>query len=42
VSKAHSNLILTAAYLKRVLGLPLSAEEQRLESSFNGRGKHGR
>jgi DNA sulfur modification protein DndB len=42
VSKAHSNLILTAAYLKRVLALPLSAEEQRLESSFNGRGKHGR
>jgi DNA sulfur modification protein DndB len=42
VSKAHSNLVLTAAYLKRVLALPLSAEEQRLESSFNGRGKHGR
>jgi DNA sulfur modification protein DndB len=41
VSKAHSNVILTAGYLKGVLGLPLTPEEQRLESSFNGRGKHG-
>lgn len=42
VSKAHSNVILTAAYLKRILGTPLSSEEERLESSFGGRGKHGR
>ena len=42
VSKAHSNVILTAAFLKRTLGVPLSSEEQRLESSFNGRGSHGK
>jgi DNA sulfur modification protein DndB len=42
VSKAYSNLILTTSYLKRTLGLPLVAEEQRLESSFNNRGKHGK
>lgn len=41
VSKAHSNLILTAGHLKRALGLPLSAEEQRLESSLASRGKYG-
>jgi len=35
VSKAHGNVILTAALLKRSLGLPLSAEEQRLESSLS-------
>ena len=35
VSKAHSNVILTAAALKRSLGLPLTAEEQRLENSFH-------
>src|SRR5208337_3952984 len=29
VSKAHSNVVLTAAVLKRSLKLPLSAEEQR-------------
>ena len=41
VSKAHSNVVLTAAFLKRTLGVPLSPEEQRLEASFNGRGSHG-
>lgn len=35
VSKAHSNVVLTAAVLKRSLGLPLSAEEQKLEGSLN-------
>ena len=34
VSKAHSNVVLTAAVLKRSLKLPLSAEEQRLETSL--------
>ncbi len=38
VSKAHSNVILTAAALKRVLDLPLSPEEQRLEKSLGKRG----
>lgn len=35
VSKAHSNVVLTATVLKRSLGLRLSAEEQRLENSLN-------
>lgn len=37
VSKAHNNVILTANALKQVLDLPLSPEEQRIESSFNRR-----
>jgi DNA sulfur modification protein DndB len=37
VSKAHNNVILTAAALKQVLDLPLSPEEQRVESHFRGR-----
>jgi DNA sulfur modification protein DndB len=32
ISKAHANVVLTASYLKRVLDLPLTAEERRLES----------
>lgn len=34
VSKAHSNVLLTSALLKRSLNLTLSGEEQKLESSF--------
>jgi DNA sulfur modification protein DndB len=34
VSKAHSNVLLTAALLKHSLNLTLSGEEQKLESSF--------
>jgi len=34
VSKAHSNLLLTAAVLKRALSLPLTPEEQKLENSL--------
>jgi DNA sulfur modification protein DndB len=33
VSKAHSNVILTAAYLKKCLELPLSPEETKMENS---------
>src|SRR5262249_8803935 len=33
VSKAHSNVVLTAAYLKKTLDLPLSPEESKLETS---------
>lgn len=39
VSKAHNNVILTAALLKRVVGIPLSPEEQRVEASFGKREK---
>lgn len=38
VSKAHNNVILTAAVLKKALGLPLSPEEQRVEANLNKRG----
>jgi DNA sulfur modification protein DndB len=38
VSKAHNNLLLTTVVLKRTLGLSLSPEEQRVESSFKKRG----
>lgn len=38
VSKAHNNVILTAAALKQVLKLPLSPEEKRVESNFMKRG----
>jgi hypothetical protein len=31
VSKAHNNVILTTNILKEVLGLPLSADEKRVE-----------
>ena len=37
VSKAHNNLLLTASVIKRILGLTLSPEEQRVESSFKKR-----
>lgn len=37
VSKAHNNVLLTAAALKRVLELSLSPEEQRVDSHFNKR-----
>jgi len=33
VSKAHTNVSLTAAYLKAILGMPLTAEERRLEDA---------
>ena len=38
VSKAHNNVVLTSAALKRALGLPLSPEERRVESHFSKRG----
>ena len=38
VSKAHNNVILTAAVLKRALDLPLSPEEQRVETHLGKRG----
>ena len=38
ISKAHNNLVLTAATLKKVLDLPLSPEEKRVESHFCKRG----
>ena len=38
VSKAHNNVTLTAAALKRTLDLPLSPEEQRVEAHFRKRG----
>ncbi len=38
VSKAHNNVILTAAALKHFLNLPLSPEEQRVEKHFLKRG----
>ena len=37
VSKAHNNLLLTVAVIKRTLGLNLAPEEQRVESSFKKR-----
>lgn len=38
VSKAHNNVILTASVLKRALALPLSPEEQRVETNLARRG----
>lgn len=38
VSKAHTNVILTASVLKCALGLPLSPEERRIETNFAKRG----
>ena len=38
ISKAHNNVILTAAVLKHALDLPLSPEEQRVETQFKKRG----
>lgn len=38
VSKAHNNVILTAAVIKKALGLTLSPEEKRVEAHFNRRG----
>lgn len=37
VSKAHNNLLLTVAVIKRTLGINLAPEEQRVESSFKKR-----
>jgi len=37
VSKAHNNVILTAAVLKRALAMPLSLEEKRVEENFGKR-----
>lgn len=34
MSKAHNNVILTAAYIKKVLDLPLTAEEARVEEMY--------
>ncbi len=38
VSKAHNNVLLTAAVLKKAIGLSLSPEEKRVEAHFNKRG----
>lgn len=38
VSKAHNNVILTAAALKCALNVPLSPEEQRVDTHFRKRG----
>jgi DNA sulfur modification protein DndB len=38
VSKAHNNVILTAVVLKKTLELPLSPEEQRVETNLRKRG----
>ena len=38
VSKAHNNVVLTSAALKRALDIPLSPEEQRVETHFKKRG----
>ena len=38
VSKAHNNVLLTAAVLKKAIGIPLSPEEKRVEAHFNKRG----
>ncbi len=38
VSKAHNNVVLTAAVVKRALGLDLSPEEQRVEHYMQQRG----
>lgn len=38
VSKAHTNVLLTAAALKRCCKIPLAPEEQRLEAGFGKRG----
>lgn len=38
VSKAHNNVVLTSAVLKRALALPLSPEERKVESHFSKRG----
>jgi DNA sulfur modification protein DndB len=37
VSKAHNNLLLTVSAIKRTMGLTLSAEELRVETSFKKR-----
>jgi DNA sulfur modification protein DndB len=38
VSKVHNNVVLTASFLKQKLGIPLSPEEQRVETHFRKRG----
>ena len=38
VSKAHNNVVLTAAVLKRALKVPLSPDERRVEAHFRKRG----
>jgi DNA sulfur modification protein DndB len=38
VSKAHTNIVLTAAVLKRALDVPLSEEENRIEAELARRG----
>jgi DNA sulfur modification protein DndB len=37
VSKAFTNVLLTASTIKRALGVAPTAEEQKLESSLKGR-----
>jgi len=34
ITKSHNNIILTTNYLKQVVGLPLSPEEERIENDF--------
>jgi DNA sulfur modification protein DndB len=38
VSKVQNNVLLTAAVLKKAIGIPLSPEEKRVETHFNKRG----
>ncbi len=38
VSKAHTNVLLTSAVIKKAIGIAATAEEQRLEASLKGRG----
>ncbi len=38
ISKAPNNVLLTAAVLKKAIGIPLSPEEKRVEVHFNKRG----
>jgi DNA sulfur modification protein DndB len=39
VSKARTNLMLTANYLKKIFDLPLTADEQKLEKLVKTKGK---
>ena len=39
ISKAHKHITLTANYIKRILGLDLTPEEDRVENEFLGNTK---
>lgn len=42
VSKAGNSVLLTAAVIKKRLGVPLTADEARVDAAFSNRGKGGR